>query len=235
MKKIRLSKVLSERGIASRREADQLIEAGLVEVEGKVAQLGEKVDPDAKISLTKPLQKKATILLNKPVGYVSNLPEKGYRAAIELITQENQVGPGKFSVSMKKGLAVAGRLDIDSKGLLVMTQDGVIAKQLIGEKSEVEKEYRVYVEGEITEAKIRKLRFGLSIDGKALKRAKVDEIGPGLLRFVLKEGKKRQIRRMCEAVELKVTGLKRSRIGNVMLAKLPEGKWRFLSPDESFR
>lgn len=224
--------------MASRREADRLIEAGLVRVDGEIAGIGDKFLPTAHIEILPQgqsvLESHVTILLNKPVGYVSNLPEKGYQAAIELITEENQVGPGHFSPSHRRRLAVAGRLDIDSKGLLVLTQDGVIAKQLIGENSPIEKEYRVYVEGAVTAEKLKQLRYGLFLDGKPLKRAKVEEISPGLLRFILQEGKKRQIRRMCELVDLKVTGLKRSRIGRVLLGTLPEGKWRFLTKDEQF-
>lgn len=223
---------MSERGLASRREADELIEAGLVEVDGKIAVLGEKVSPDAVIVLKSKgqdiLKKKVSIALHKPVGYVSNLPEKGYPAAIELITAENMVGKGHFSLSHKKGLAVAGRLDIDSRGLLILTQDGVLAKKLIGEDTTVDKEYHVRVEGDVTHEKLKRLRFGLSLDNKPLKRAKVDLLHPNQIRFILNEGKKRQIRRMCEQVDLKVVGLKRVRIGSILLGDLPEGKWRYI-------
>lgn len=233
---------MADRGIASRREADRLIEAGLVLVNGqKVDRLGAKVAADASIELVPQGQKvvasKVTILLNKPVGYVSNLPEKNYRPAIDLIVPENQFQPHKgppFSVTHRERLAVAGRLDIDSKGLLVLTQDGVIAKQLIGENSNIEKEYQVYVEGAVTEAVLKQLTFGLSLEGKALKPAHIVPIRSGMLHFTLKEGKKRQIRRMCELVGLKVTGLKRIRIGKVRLSPLPEGQWRYLLAHESF-
>lgn len=239
---VRLSKLMSEQGIASRRESDRLIEAGLVTVNGEVVDsLGIRVPQDAIIALssagTEVVEKQVTILLNKPVGYVSNLPEKGYSPAIELIEPENQFTGGyhkPFDVMHRRRLAVAGRLDIDSKGLLVMTQDGVIAKLLIGENSPIEKEYRVHVEGVITPEKIDQLRFGLALDGKALKRAKVQWTESHLLTFVLREGKKRQIRRMCELVDLEVTGLKRTRIGRIKLDDLPEGQWRYLRPDERF-
>ena len=136
------------------------------------------------------------------------------------------------------GLAPAGRLDIDSTGLLVLTQDGRIAKQLIGEDSEVDKEYLVRVKytrpGKLPTAEMNRLQHGLSLDGKPLKPAKVWWQNDDQLRFVLREGKKRQIRRMCELVGLKVTGLKRVRIGSVMLGKLPEGQWRYLRADERF-
>ena len=136
------------------------------------------------------------------------------------------------------GLAPAGRLDIDSTGLLVLTQDGRIAKQLIGEDSEVDKEYLVRVKytrpGKLPTAEMNRLQHGLSLDGKPLKPAKVWWQNDDQLRFVLREGKKRQIRRMCELVGLQVLGLKRVRIGQVMLGELPQGKWRFLGPSEKF-
>jgi 23S rRNA pseudouridine2604 synthase len=129
-------------------------------------------------------------------------------------------------------VAPAGRLDIDSQGLIVYTQDGVLAKALIGENSPLEKEYLVRVEGRLSKEGLEKLNFGLELDGKPLKRAKVDWLNEDQLRFILKEGKKRQIRRMCEAVGLHVVGLKRVRIGQLMLGNLKEGQWRYLQPHE---
>jgi 23S rRNA pseudouridine2604 synthase len=142
--------------------------------------------------------------------------------------------PLRFSAAHLRGLAPAGRLDIDSTGLLVLTQDGRIAKQLIGEDSEMEKEYLVRVEGQLASGGLARLNHGLSLDGQALKRADVSWQNRDQLRFVLREGKKRQIRRMCELVGLRVTGLKRVRIGNVRLADLPAGQWRYLRGDERF-
>ena len=133
-----------------------------------------------------------------------------------------------------RGLAPAGRLDIDSTGLLVLTQDGRIAKQLIGQDSAVEKEYLVRVKGRFSEKGMKRLRHGLMLDGVTLKPAKVNWQNDDQLRFVLREGRKRQIRRMCELVGLYVTGLKRVRSGNVPLGPLPVGQWRYLRPDESF-
>ncbi len=239
---VRLSKLMTQRGICSRREADHYIEAGQVYVNGEIVNtLGTKVTPDVKIHLgpmaVKRQEGKVTILLNKPVGYVSTQPEKGYSPAIDLITEDNWVEGENdpfFRKSHLTKLACAGRLDIDSKGLLVFTQDGVLVKQLIGPGSELEKEYLVYIEGEVTEAIVKSLRFGLVLDDKPLKRARVDLLQPHLLRFILREGRKRQIRRMCEIVGLQVTGLKRVRVGGVKLGDLPEGKWRFLRPDERF-
>ncbi|MFS4459894.1 pseudouridine synthase [Bdellovibrio sp. HCB2-146] len=237
--KVRLSKLMAEKGICSRREADEYIAQGLVRVDGVIIdQLGTKVSPKAKVTLeAKALKQQktlATIILNKPVGWVSAQPEPPYQPAIKLITPENQFGPSKIRLKPEhmKGLAVAGRLDIDSQGLLLFTQDGRIAKQIIGEETKLEKEYLVRVVGNLPDDKLKLLRHGLSLDGKPLKPAQVEWLNEDQLRFVLKEGKKRQIRRMCEAVGLKVVGLKRVRIGKLKLGKLPEGQWRFLEEDE---
>lgn len=236
---IRLSKLMAQRGICSRREADALIEQGLVLVDGVVInQLGIKVAPDVEIMLAPQAVKKQSrlisIILNKPVGYVSAQPEPGYTPAIKLITAETQFGKSseRFRPERLRGLAVAGRLDIDSQGLLLFTQDGRLAKKIIGEESGVEKEYIVRVTGALPDDRLRLLRHGLELDGRPLKPAQVEWVNRDQLRFVLKEGRKRQIRRMCDLVGLKVVGLKRVRIGEIRLGNLPEGKWRFLEPDE---
>jgi len=243
MEKIRLSKLMSERSICSRREADAYIERGLVFVDGvRITELGTKVDPSQTITLDKKAlarqMERVTILLNKPIGYVSGQPEKGYKTAASLITKTSHYGGDrsgiKFSSDHVQGIAPAGRLDIDSQGLIVFTQDGRIAKQLVGDKSDVEKEYLVRVEGDPGEDGLKRLRHGLSLDGVPLKPARVSWINDDQLKFILKEGKKRQIRRMCEQVGLKVTGLKRIRIGKVMLGDLPVGQWRYLAEGERF-
>ena len=243
MDKIRLSKLMSERGICSRREADDYIARGLVFVDGeRVTELGTKVDPDCDVRLDRKAEgergRLVTIILNKPVGYVSGQPEHGYKAAVTLVTRENHYRSDRsgirFAPSHLKGLAPAGRLDIDSQGLIVFTQDGRVAKRLIGEDSETEKEYIVRVEGNLSEEGLRLLNHGLLLDGEPLKPAEVSWLNRDQLRFVLREGKKRQIRRMCVAVGLKVTGLKRVRIGRVRLGDLPEGRWRYLAEGESF-
>ncbi len=245
MEKIRLSKLMSEQGICSRREADRFIELGWVFVDGeRISELGTKIFPTQKITLNKAAQtqqtQQVTILLNKPVGYVSGQPEPGYRPAVVLIKPENQYcGRGqppekRFQPVHLKNLAPAGRLDIDSQGLLILTQDGRIARQLIGDDSNIEKEYLVRVSGILPKAKLALLNHGLSLDGQPLKPAKVSWLNQDQLRFILREGKKRQIRRMCELVDLKVTGLKRVRIGQVRLSDLPEGQWRYLTAGERF-
>ena len=239
MKELRLAKLMSQKGICSRREAEEYIEKGHVQVNGKIIdKQGVKVLETDEIKLLpeacREQKNKVVILLNKPLGYVSTQPEKNYKAAIELITVQNQFDPEykKFDNSYKKKLAVAGRLDIDSKGLLIFSQDGTIVKQIIGPDSETEKEYMVKVKGFVNPKLLEKLAFGLSLDDKPLKRAKVDLLAPDYMRFVLKEGKKRQIRRMCELVNLRVISLKRVRIGKVRLGNLPVGKWRFLKNSE---
>ena len=243
MEKLRVSKLMSEQGLCSRREADAYIERGWVFVDGVVVnELGSRIFPNQKITLSQAAQKnqlaRVTILLNKPVGYVSAQPEPGYRPAVSLINADSRFAGDRstqrFSPVHLKGLAPAGRLDIDSQGLLVLTQDGRIAKLLIGDDSAVEKEYLVRVAGALPEQGLALLRHGLSLDGEALKPAKVSWQNEDQLRFVLRQGKKRQIRRMCELVGLTVLGLKRVRIGSVLLGDLPEGKWRYLRPDERF-
>jgi 23S rRNA pseudouridine2604 synthase len=240
---MRLSKRMSELGIASRREADEWIAKGWVRVDGRVvAELGSRVTPDQHITVdaraSRQQAQRVTILLNKPVGYVSGQAEDGYEPAVVLVTPQNQwrgdTSGIRFAREHLRTLAPAGRLDIDSVGLLVLTQDGRIAKQLIGEASDVEKEYLVRVEGRLSDDGLALLEHGLSLDGEPLRPAKVEWLNADQLRFVLKEGKKRQIRRMCEAVGLKVVGLKRVRIGGVMLGDLPPGQWRYLRGDERF-
>lgn len=237
---IRLSKLMSERGLCSRREADDLIAKGLVKVDGAVvSQLGTKVLPSVRIEITgraqRILDEKVTILINKPIGYVSSQPEDGHKAAVELVRPENQDPNDKkrFERGHLRKLAPCGRLDIDSQGLLIMTQDGVLAKKIIGEDSDVEKEYLVRVVGRLSDADLKRLCDGsLVIEGRRLRPAVVEWVNQDQLRFVLREGMKRQIRKMCEVVGLKVTGLKRVRIGKLMLGNLPEGRWRYLRKGE---
>jgi 23S rRNA pseudouridine2604 synthase len=239
---VRLSKRMAELGLCSRREADEFISRGLVLVDGVPQNtLGVKVLPSQSITLHPSAAKEqtqlATFLLNKPIGYVSGQPEDDHPPAVVLITPGNRhaecTGP-RFKSSMREGLAPAGRLDIDSKGLLVFTQDGRLARRLTGEEHSLEKEYLVRVKGQLPESGLRRLRHGLVLDGKPLLPAEVDWMNRDQLRFVIREGRKRQIRRMCEAVGLIVVGLKRVRIGRIALGKLPEGRWRFLLPGESF-
>ena len=284
---LRLNKRMAELGMASRREADDWIAKGWVLVNGRVAEMGMQVAPDVTIEINKLAKGQqanlVTILINKPLGLVSGQAEDGHEPAITLVQPHNRWAEDNarffFHGSQLKSLVPAGRLDIDSTGLLVLTQDGRVARQLIGEDAVMEKEYlvRVIYTGVLNTAaatsaaatypgrpmqrpaapsqlsriddddpvsadvqavfpaeKLQLLRHGLSLDGQALKHAKVEWQNPEQLRFVLHEGKKRQIRRMCEQVGLKVVGLKRVRIGKVMLGHLPVGQWRYLAPHERF-
>ena len=244
---MRLSKRMSELGIASRREADEWIPKGWVRVDGRVvSELGSRVLPGQQITIDAKARfqqaQRVTVLLHKPIGWVSGQAEDGYEPAVVLVkaqTQWREDASGiRFLPEHLRNLAPAGRLDIDSTGLLVLTQDGRIARQLIGEDSEVEKEYLVRVApaagAPLSAEGLALLNHGLELDGEALKPARVEWVNDDQLRFVLREGKKRQIRRMCEAVGLKVTGLKRVRIGTVMLGDLPVGQWRYLRLGEQF-
>ena len=235
---IRLSKLMAARGLCSRREADRYIEMGGVRVDGAVVSvLGTRVLPHQKITLSPEVAHLqaalATVVINKPPGYVSGLPEKGYPSAVMLVKSGNRQNR-QDAVPNRAGLAPAGRLDIDSTGLIVFTQDGRIARQLVGSDHRMEKEYLVRFNGKIGKNTLGLLRHGLSLDQKELKPADVVVLKDNLLRFVLTEGRKRQIRRMCDLVDLQVTGLKRIRIGRVRLGNLKQGQWRLLRRDERF-
>jgi 23S rRNA pseudouridine2604 synthase len=244
---VRLSKRMSELGLSSRREADEWIARGWVRVDGQViSELGSKVLPHQKITVERQAaaeqSKRVTVLINKPVGYVSGQAEDGYQPAVVLVKPENRwpddPSPELFHPTQLRSLVPAGRLDIDSVGLLILTQDGRIAKQLIGQDTAIEKEYLVRVQytkpGRLPDTELRKLNHGLWMDGKPLLPAKVRWQNDDQLSFTLKEGRKRQIRRMCDMVGLKVVGLKRVRIGRVKLGDLPVGQWRYLGADEGF-
>ena len=252
---VRLNKRMAELGLCSRREADAWIDQGWVRVNGQVAEMGMQVGSTDRITVEREAQaqqeQQVTVLLHKPMGYVSGQAEDGHEPAMVLFQARNQwTGDTtriRFSPAQFKGLAPAGRLDIDSVGLLVMTQDGRVARQLIGEDADMEKEYlvrvtcsgpngdvAVNVQAHFPAAQMQRLRHGLSLDGKPLKPAQVEWQNPEQLRFVLKEGKKRQIRRRCEQVGLKVVGLKRIRMGRISLGALPVGQWRYLGPKETF-
>ena len=247
----RLNKRMAALGLCSRREADDWIAQGWVKVNGQVAPMGLQVKPTDRIEVAPQAHgqqaTQVTILLHKPMGFVSGQAEDGHQPAVVLINPRThwREDPSRqrFSPPQLRGLAPAGRLDIDSVGLLVLTQDGRVARQLIGEDSGIEKEYLVRVHyGDIAtdvqaafpREQLQRLRHGLSLDGQALKPAQVEWQNPEQLRFVLTEGKKRQIRRMCELVGLRVVGLKRVRVGKVTLGNLPVGQWRYLQPHEKF-
>ena len=240
MSEIRLSKYLANQGWCSRREADRYIADGLVSVDGEVVRdAWFRVTPEHDVQIAKAAhkaqQKQLTVLLNKPLGYVSAQAEDGHKNASRLIRPENYAGDGKApKIFRDRAFAPAGRLDVNSTGLLVLTQDGNVARSLIGNSVEIEKEYLIRHKGLVSEQQMARLRSGISLDGKALKPAKVSIVNRDQIRITLIEGKKRQIRRMCEEVELPLIALKRVRIGQVKLGRLPIGKWRALRSGEKF-
>ena len=239
---IRLSKIMADRGLCSRREADEMIRHGLVIVDDEIiSKVGTKTRPDAKIVLAPEAisarAKLTTILIKKPPGYVAAQAEKSYIDIRTLVTPKNQYNANqndKNKVIDRKSLHTAGRLDIDSSGLLVLTQDGAIVRKLIHPTHPISKEYIVRVNGQITQSAIRLLQKGLSLDGRALRPAEVSQINRDQLHFTLREGRKRQIRRRWELVELNVKSLVRVKIGKLYLGDLPRGQWRFMRTDEYF-
>ena len=230
----RINKWLGQSGVCSRREAEGLIERGLVSIDGEVVKdAGRKIQPGQTLVLADgegaaPL----SVVLHKPMGIVSAQPEQGQIPAVRLLTKADLIGDSPTIPDRDTRLAPLGRLDMDSRGLLILSDDGVLAKAIIGPESDLEKEYLVRVTGKITPEKIARLCHGLSMDGRQLKPAKVSVAEGQQLRFILKEGRNRQIRRMCELVGMHVMDLVRVRIGTLRLDDLPEGKWRVLSDHE---
>ncbi len=233
----RVNRWLAQSGVCSRREAEGLIAQGLVSIDGLVVgDVGRKIAPGQTLVLadaaTGALRGALSVVLHKPVGVVSAQPEPGQVPAVRLLTREALFGDSPAIPDRDSRLAPAGRLDMDSRGLLILSEDGVVAKAVIGPHSDLEKEYRVAVIGELTAARLERLRHGLELDGRRLKRAEVSVISEGRLRMVLREGRNRQIRRMCELVELKVVDLFRVRVGPIRLGDLPERRWRVLTAEE---
>jgi 23S rRNA pseudouridine2604 synthase len=233
----RVNRWLAQSGVCSRREAEALIAQGLVSIDGQaVVDAGHKIGAGQTLTLADGAQSALagalTVLFHKPVGVVSAQPEHGQVPAVRLLTREALVGDSPLIPDRDTKLAPVGRLDMDSRGLLILSEDGVVAKAVIGPQSDLEKEYLVRVTGEVTPRALGLLRHGLQLDGRQLKPAKVTITGPQQLRFVLKEGRNRQIRRMCELVGLTVVDLYRVRIGPLRLGDLPERRWRVLSPEE---
>lgn len=229
----RVNKWLASEGVCSRREAEALIADGKVRIDGaRVDDPGRKIEPGQTLELdTAGAAPQISVVLNKPVGFVSSQPEPGQTPAARLLTRDNLAGAAAIPAK-DASLAPLGRLDQDSRGLLLLSEDGVLAKALVGAESKLDKEYLVRVAGPITDKKLMLLRHGLALDGRQLKPAKIEQVEPQRLRFILNEGRKRQIRRMCELVELDVTDLLRLRIGPLKLGALQEGKWRALGGDE---
>ncbi len=233
---IRLNKWMGQTGVCSRREADALIAQGLVSIDGTVVtDAGRKIETGQTLTLadqaTDALAAGVTILIHKPVGYVSGQPEPDKIPAVRLLTEANRIGEGEVPTA-DASLPPIGRLDEDSRGLLLLSSDGVVAKAVIGPDSDLDKEYLVRVVGDVTEKKLKILRHGLMLDGRQLRPAYVSRMESFRLKFILREGRNRQIRRMCEMVDLEVIDLIRVRIGPIRLDGIPEGKWRMATAEE---
>lgn len=230
----RVNKWLAAEGVCSRREAEDLIAGGGVFIDGaRVDDPGRKIEPGQTIEVRgADAAAKISVVINKPVGVVSAQPEGAQIPAARLLTRANLVGAADNMPTSRTSLPPLGRLDQDSHGLLLLSEDGVLTKAVIGPESKLDKEYLVRVTGPVTERKLALLRHGLALDGRQLKPAKVTAVEPQRLRFILTEGRNRQIRRMCELVDLEVTDLYRIRIGPLKLGDLPEGRWRALLPPE---
>lgn len=228
--KIRLQKHLSECGVASRRKSEELIAAGKVRINGRVAPIGAKVDPKRdKVTVSGktvvPVNQKVYIMLHKPRGFVTTMRDEMDRKCVTDLVAD--VGVKVFPV---------GRLDKNSEGLLIMTNDGEFSNNLTHPSAHVNKTYRVTVKGEIDDEKIINLREGIVLDGRKTLPCDVfvAERKPDrtVLIFIIQEGRNRQIRRMCEEVKLEVIRLKRTEIAGVKLGMLPQGKWRPLNEKE---
>ncbi|MFH1347939.1 MAG: pseudouridine synthase [Candidatus Margulisiibacteriota bacterium] len=223
MAKIRLQKYCSEKGLASRRKAEEYIRNGWIKVNGQVVtELGTKIDPEKDIvelcGEAKQEQKEFKyVLLNKPVGYVTNLPQKGEKEACELLPAD------------LRGLKPIGRIDKDSEGLLLFTNDGVVAHRLSSPKFDHEKEYEVTVDKMISKEVLDKYRKGIVILGEKTKPVQIVKLKGKTYRFILREGKNRQIRRMLNNFGYKVIKLKRVRIAHLKLEDLKPGEYRLLS------
>ena len=233
----RVNRWLAQSGVCSRREAEALIARGVVSIDGEtVTDAGRKIEPGQTLVLEDDAQAALggalTVVFHKPVNVVSSQPDPGQVPAIRLLTRAALVGDSPVIPDRDTKLAPVGRLDMDSRGLLLLSEDGVVAKAVIGPTSELEKEYRVRVSGPVGDKALGLLRHGLELDGRKLKPAKVSVTAPQKLTFVLKEGRNRQIRRMCELVGLRVVDLQRVRIGPLKLGDLAEGRWRVLTTTE---
>ncbi len=230
MAQIRLQKLLSERGVTSRRKAEELILAGKVKVNGHVAQLGDKADDRRDIITVRgkridPAQQKVYIMLHKPRGYITTLQDEQQRKCVEELVRD--VGARVFPV---------GRLDRDSEGLLLLTNDGDFANAVIHPSSHIPKRYRVTVRAAVEDEQVEPMRRGMLLDGVKTAPAEVTIITSSpdrsVLEVVLYEGRNREIRRLCEQLGLEVIRLRRCAIGSVKLGMLPTGKWRHLDPRE---
>ena len=222
--KSRLQKILASSGVASRRKAEELIAAGRVTVNGRVARLGDSAVP-GKDTIALDSEKKIYLALHKPRGFVTTLhDERGRKCVAQLV---EDVGERVYPV---------GRLDKDSEGLLLLTNDGEFANRVAHPTRHVAKTYRVTVRPSVTEDQLNQMSTGIVIEGRRTAPAKVrvlqQELGRVVLEIVLYEGRNREIRKMCEALGLEVARLKRIAVGPVRLGMLPQGKYRELTKEE---
>ena len=225
---MRLQKFFSDCGVLSRRAAEAEIAAGKVKVNGAVAQIGDSIDPEVDIVeykgkriLPRASEKRHYIMLNKPRGYVTTMQDEKGRPTVANLTAG--VGTRVYPV---------GRLDMDSEGLLLLTDDGEFANQLTHPRHEIPKIYHVTLSKVLTKDEIAALRAPMELDGYRLQPVTVKKLAPDTIQMNLYEGRNRQIRRMCEAAGLKVIRLQRIAIGDLGLRDLPLGRWRELTPDE---
>lgn len=216
-------------GIASRRKCEEFIESGLVKVNGKVAELGIRIDPEKdevvfRGRVLEPEERKVTVMLNKPRGYICTKAKGEGESVYELLKD------------IPERVVSIGRLDKNSEGLLLFSNDGELVNKLTHPSFNHEKVYEVSVEGRIGNEVLKKLNGRMKIDGYMIRPAKVKILKQSdrsaKLEFILKEGRKRQIRKMCEEVGLNVRRLKRARVGNLKLGSLPVGKWRELDQEK---
>lgn len=229
---VRLQKMLADCGVASRRKSEELINSGSVKVNGKIAQIGDKVDPykdkvfvNGKRVTAAAKPKHRYIMLHKPRGFITTMnDERGRRCVAELIKD------------IPERVYPVGRLDKDSEGMLLFTNDGEFANLITHPKKDIYKVYRVTVRPGITEEQIITFETGMMLDGRKTAPAEVRVVtkqeGRTVLEIVLREGRNRQIRRMCEMLGLEVARLKRTAIGQVKLGMLKQGSWRDLTPEE---
>ncbi len=226
--KVRVQKIIASAGICSRRKAEELIGHGRVKINGQTAKIGDLADPDKDKILVdgKPIgaQEKVYFALNKPIGYESTLSSTTKKPnVVELIDTKARIFP-------------IGRLDTDSRGLLLLTNDGELANLVMHPGSSVDKVYRVSVDGDVDTSSINKMRNGIQLEEARTRPCEIEVLAKDkdktILQFTLHEGRKRQIRRMLEAIEFTVIDLCRERVGNITLGKLKEGNYRTLKSDE---
>lgn len=223
---VRVNRFLYLKGYCSRRKADEYISKGLVLINGKPAVLGQKVEEGDNVEIADFVaqlpEKYEYYLFHKPAGIVSHNPQGGERAVEDIFKKSVPLSP-------------IGRLDKASTGLMLLTNDGRIVDKMLNPKYEHEKEYRVRVDKNISARFLRKMREGVTIEGYKTRPAEVEQTGEKAFKITLTEGKKHQIRRMCAALGFQVRELKRTRIMNLRLGKLPVGQGRAIKPEEKFK